>query len=169
KALDWKRAGAGENDAHTPDLGLLLSACRRGGQQRRRSRRATEMRQKYTALHRRLPGLDWHRAPTSSLRHHATAAAPAIATCASCCDAAPDTPIPPTILPSAVIGTPPSATDAPNVNTRRPTPPPATASSSAFVGRRNSTAVRALASAIRTDESWALSSRCSITTFPPQS
>jgi len=47
--------------------------------------------------------------------------------------------------------------------------PPATASSSALVGRRNSTEVRALASAIRPEESCALSSRCSITRLPPES
>jgi len=84
-------------------------------------------------------------------------------------DATPETPMAPTILPPATIGTPPSATHAPNVNTRRPTPPPATASSSALVGRRNSTAVRALASASRTEDNCALSRRCNISRLPPES
>src|ERR1019366_9573732 len=63
-----------------------------------------------------------------------TASAPACATCASCSAAAPDTPIPLTILPPEKIGTPPWAKLAPKASTRRPTPPPATASSSALAG-----------------------------------
>jgi hypothetical protein len=48
-------------------------------------------------------------------------------------------------------------------------PPPATASCNALVGRRNSTAVRAFSSAMRTADNCALSSRCSITRLPPES
>ena len=72
-----------------------------------------------------------------------SASAPACATWASWCEARPTRRCAPTTLPPATIGTPPSATLAPKVSTRRPTPPPATASSSALVGRRNSAAVRA--------------------------
>jgi hypothetical protein len=81
----------------------------------------------------------------------------------------PDTPIAPMTLLSETIGTPPSATLAPNVSTRSPTPPPATASSNTLVARRNSAAVRAFCSAMRTDESCALSSRCCITRLAPES
>jgi len=56
-----------------------------------------------------------------------------------------------------------------NVSTRSPAPPPATASSSALVGRRNSTAARALPWAIRIEDSWALSKRCRTMRLPPES
>src|SRR6266853_2113658 len=98
-----------------------------------------------------------------------TASAPAFAICASWWEATPDTPIAPIILPSAIMGRPPSARHAPKVKVLKPTPPPASASSSALVGRRNSTEVHALSSAIRPEESCALSNRCSITRLPPES
>src|SRR5262245_44407859 len=65
----------------------------------------------------------------SALTAYLAVAAPAIATCASCSDVAPDTPMAPTILPSAITGTPPSSASTLCAESRRkPAPPPATTS-----------------------------------------
>ncbi len=76
----------------------------------------------------------------------------------------------PTIRPPATMGTPPSSGVAPSkARRRRPAPPAAITSSSALVGRRYSSAVRALPSAIRIEAICVPSSRCIITRWPPLS
>src|SRR5262245_50571761 len=103
-------------------------------------------------------------------RGHLIASAPACAIWASSFASTPDTPMPPTILPSTTIGMPPSISIAPRtVRYFNPTPPPAIASSSALVARRNSTAVRALPSARPFAARCEPSRRCSITAWPPLS
>src|SRR5262249_37519133 len=78
--------------------------------------------------------------------------------------------MPPTILPSTKIGTPPSMKlTFGTVKYLRPAPPLAITSSRALVGRRNSTAARALPSAMRIEASWVPSRRCNITGLPPLS
>jgi hypothetical protein len=58
----------------------------------------------------------------------------------------------PTILPPAMIGTPPSIGTAPR-NAKIAFRPPASASSKTFVGRRNKAAERAFSMAISTEPS----------------
>ncbi len=100
----------------------------------------------------------------------ASASAPALATCASCADSAPETPIAPTILPSTTTGMPPSSgVIALSASSRMPAPPAAMASSSALLGRLNSSAVRALPSDTEVAESCALSTLWNITKLPPLS
>src|SRR5205823_2239540 len=67
---------------------------------------------------------------------HLSVAAAATAHCPSCSLRSPETPTAPTSLPSISRGTPPSTGTAPSSRrTRRPTPPPASASWNALVGR----------------------------------
>src|ERR1039457_3680707 len=74
--------------------------------------------------------------------------APALAHWLSCALVMPETPIAPTILPSLTSGIPPSAATTPgNVRMRRFSPPVASASRNAFVGRLNVAAVRAFSAA----------------------
>src|SRR5262245_38219943 len=101
---------------------------------------------------------------------HDTASAPACAIWASSVACTPDTPMPPTILPSTTIGMPPSISVDPRTVKYFNTPPPLAMSSSiALVGRRNSTAVRALPSAILIAARCEPSRRCSITAWQPLS
>src|SRR5262245_136141 len=87
--------------------------------------------------------------PHDAASRHLMASAPACAILPSSFEGTPDTPMPPTTLPSTTIGTPPSIRlTSGTVKYRSPAPPAAMTSSSALVGRRNSTAVRALPSAI---------------------
>jgi cytochrome P450 len=99
-----------------------------------------------------------------------SASIPAFATCPSCGAVPPETPMAPMILPSAMIGMPPSIGLAPVRRRRRRLAPPwATASSNALVGRRNATADQALSRATSMLPSGAPSMRCSMTTLPPAS
>ena len=100
----------------------------------------------------------------------ASASAPALATCSSCDDSAPETPMAPTILPSTMTSMPPcSGVMSLSAKSRMPAPPSAMASSSAFDGSLNSSAVRALPSEVVMAESWALSTLWNITILPPES
>src|SRR4051812_28128026 len=80
------------------------------------------------------------------VRHrYFNASIPARAIWASCDDSTPDTPTAPTILPSAMIGKPPSSgTMSFSARKRSPGPPPEMASSSTLDGRLNISAVFAL-------------------------
>src|SRR5262249_54987700 len=76
------------------------------------------------------------------LPYLSSASAPAWATCASCCEVPPDTPMAPMIAPPTMTGTPPSKTVAlPSFSNLRFTPPCAIRSWNTFVGRLNATAV----------------------------
>src|SRR2546430_2393250 len=75
--------------------------------------------------------------PRRECAYFVNASAPALATCASCSDVAPDTPTAPTTFPSTRIGMPPSSGLAPlSLNSRRLEPPWPTRSWNTLVGRR---------------------------------
>src|ERR1700685_1320287 len=102
--------------------------------------------------------------------HLLSASAPALATWESCDDKEPDTPMAPMILPSTMTGKPPSiGVMAFSANSRMPAPPAAMASSSALLGRLNSSAVRALPSVTVVADSWALSALWNMIMLPPLS
>src|SRR5206468_11208029 len=75
--------------------------------------------------------------PSRWRAYFVNASAPALATCASCSDVAPDTPTAPMILPSTMSGIPPSSGLAPlSLSSRRLGPPWPTRSWNTLVGRR---------------------------------
>ena len=83
---------------------------------------------------------------------------------------APGTPMAPMILPSTMTGMPPSSgVMSLSASSRMPAPPAAMASSSALLGRLNSSAVRALPSDTVVADSCALSTRWNMTMLPPLS
>lgn len=95
------------------------------------------------------------------------AATPAAATCPSWALVPPETPMAPTILPPMAIGTPPSTGTAPcSARMRSPSPPAASASWNAFVGRLNRAAERALLMATSTLPTCASSIRSRYTRSP---
>src|SRR5260370_19921043 len=75
--------------------------------------------------------------PRKEPRSYFNDSAPSLATCASCSEAAPDTPTAPTIFPSTTNGIPPSTRLAPaSLSSHRLAPPCPTKSWNTLVGRR---------------------------------
>src|SRR5262245_6646620 len=152
--------GKWHDQTHRPRrIGLRLRDARDG---RQRGSAGGQM-QNLSTVGKFHDALLWSR-PCDLAKRHLIASAPACAILESSFASTPDTPMPPTILPSTTIGMPPSISITPRtVKYRNPAPSPAITSSSAFVGRRNSIAVRALPSAIPIEASCVPSRRCSIT------
>jgi hypothetical protein len=75
--------------------------------------------------------------PAARVLYFPNASTPALPTCASCSEVAPDTPTAPTTLPSTMMGIPPSSGLAPaSLSSRRLGPPCPTRSWNTLVGRR---------------------------------
>src|SRR5262245_37911968 len=131
---------------HQPSLCVLLAT--REHRSRARSR--------YSQHLQRLPAC----VPRDPRRLYLIPAAPAAAVAPSCWLVPPDAPIAPTIRPPITSGTPPSTATAPaSDRIRQPSPPAASASWNALVGRLNRAAERAFACAMSTLPTCVLSIR----------